>query len=220
MTNFKLNLSSLNDNVISYKSIKKMCLEDVNSINNNLKNTDSGWKDNNSLQFMKIVKNDNYKINNYFNNLDSLYKQLEYLKNNFDNLLTKYKYKKGSTITYDEGYYTSSIRSLNNVNSYLNEALKYVNYCNFRSDFSAYYKVSTLRNEIKKMKSMVTSIINTLSGFKNTTNRILTNTRMGISRVRGVDLNIKPINYSWHLVDSQVIKKEVTCFVGYLIFML
>ena len=103
MTSFKLNIGLLDENIANYKEQKNKCILDIETVYRSLENTDSGWNDANTAVFMKIIREDKDKIDDYFKGLDLLYKQIEKMKIEFQNLLFKYGYnKKGILIFNDE----------------------------------------------------------------------------------------------------------------------
>ena len=209
MTNFKIDVSLLNEDIAVYKECKNNCLVDLGVIYNSLKNTDTGWKDNNTTTFLNILKRDKYKIDEYFRKLDLLYKQLETMRNGFENLLAKYGYNKKATLSYNDEYYQSCISSLNNVIGYLNRALSYANCCRFKKDYISRAEVYALKNEIKRMRTNARNLVGRINGFRTRINRILGTASSGISKIGEIDLKLAPFLYNWNLVDSTIVKKEI-----------
>lgn len=202
MTYFNLNVSKLDSSISKYNSSKKNSCSDLKLIYDSLKNTDSAWNGVDADSFIKSVKNDQYKVNNYFDELDLLYKQIENFKISFENLFSRYGFKRGSTIRYDDGYYQNCIKNLNNTITYLNNALYYLNNCNFKSDFPEIYRVYTLRNEIKKMKNALNEIINSITAFKKAIDKILADSRIAFAKVGNISLNAELLSYNWKLAGG------------------
>ena len=207
MTSFKLNIGLLDENIANYKEQKNKCILDIETVYRSLENTDSGWNDANTAVFMKIVREDKDKIDDYFKGLDLLYKQIEKMKIEFENLLFKYGYNKKGTLKFNDENYSLCIKALNSALEYLDRALYYVNCCNFKLGIAMSDKVYVLRSEIKKIRIEITSIIEQIKSFRNAILKILNDNKHGISKVGTVNLDIKPIVYNFNTkdIDSDLI---------------
>jgi hypothetical protein len=200
---FILNTSTLADGINKYKNSKRKYKDDINSTYNMLKNVDGGWYSPQATVLVEKLKKDKYEIDNYLNKIESMYQELEFLKNSFDNLFASFGCKRGSKLRYDDEYYWQVMRNLDNATGYLNNALSYVNSCNFHADFKAIHQVYVLRTEIVNLKTMITSIKNSLTVFKNKTNKIFADTREGLKPQKNTKLNVEKLNYNWSAVDIE-----------------
>lgn len=204
MTTFKLNISKLKENISNYKRIIGYCNNDISSVYSNLKNIDTCWNDSTSLVFREEIKSDKYKLNNYFSSINFLYKQIDILRSNLENLLAKYRYNKVSILTYNDEYYEVCIQSFKSVISDLDSALSYLNSCNFKATFPEIYKVYQLRTEIKKIKESINGFINSISLFKNSVDKILSDINSNINKIEDIEFDLHEKSYNWKLVDSNV----------------
>ncbi len=201
MTAFKLNITKLKENVNNYKKNVNYCKSDITSIYDNLKNANAGWNDSVATSFVNEIKNDKYKLDDYFEKMDSLYKQVEFLTLSFDNLLAKYRYNKVSTISYNDDYYSGCIQNFKNVISNLDSALAYLDSCNFKATFPEIYKVYQLKTEIKKIKIDIDNLINSIMVFKREVDKILSDVNSNIGKIEDISLDIDVKTYNWKLVE-------------------
>ena len=204
MTHLKINIAKLGDNISRYKNIINKCNEDIDNTYGNLKNIDSGWSDTNSSVFLNDIKKHEYNVKSYLDSIDSLYKIVEKLKDNFNDLLFKYNLSTDSYLQYNDEYFDKCITNFNNVISYLNSALSYVNSCNFKATFSEIYRVNTLRNEIKNIKKSVNELIGLVTSFKNDINKIISNRQSEVNKLDSIIFNVSKLEYNWNIVGTNV----------------
>ena len=204
MTAFKLNIAKLKDNVTNYHKNVNNCKDDFGSIYANLRNVDTCWNDAVATSFVNEIKSDKYKLDNYFESIDSLYKQVEFLQLSFEKLLGGYGYNRASVINYNDDNYMSSLQSFKNAIANLDSALAYLNSCNFKATFPEIYKVYQVRAEIKKLRESINNLIELVMVFKKSVDKILSDVKTNTSKIDDISFNIDEKVYNWSLLDLDV----------------
>ena len=205
MIYFNINFNDLNSSIISYKKNKNMFIEDIKNIYSSLNNVDSGWNDSNSSSYIESLKVDKFKINNYFEELDKLYDQIENFKNNIQNISSKYFCKCNfQKIKYDDNKIDLCIDKLNQIYGYIANAQNYINRCSFDSDFKARYQFNVLKSSVNNMKKDSNDIINKLNSLKKSVNNLVYDNKISIKKVSDIELDIKPLKYEWKVIEPNL----------------
>ena len=205
MISFNINLKNLNKSIENYRNNKKKLLDEINSAYENLKNTDVGWNDANSVVFLEKIKKDKYEINNYFANFDKLYLEIENFKNRFNNIFNNYGYKSNSVkLKFNENYINVVLKKMDNVMNYLSSALYYINLCNFNNDFDMKTQVQNLVKDIKTLNNNITIISSKINTLKRQVNSLLIDSQQSFRNVNAFGLNITTTKYNWSLQNSEI----------------
>ena len=101
MIYFKLDIPRINKNLDDYVNNKKEFMDSMNLIYGMLYNVDGVWNDNNTENFLQKIKEDKNKIDDYFYNLDKIYKEIGIFKNNIDTICRNSNYKNAYSKTYE-----------------------------------------------------------------------------------------------------------------------
>jgi len=198
MTHFNINFKDLKQSINDYRISCNNTIESVNTINSNLKNVDSAWNDSNTLGYIETLKVHKYKINNYFDELNQLFNEIDIFKSKFNQLSSKYFNKRDfENIRYDESKIETCINKLNNVLSSLSNAGYYINNYKYNNNFDELYRLRNLRNTISYMKNDVNNILTKLKNIKRDINNIIYDTKVSINKKSSIDLDIKPLEYQW-----------------------
>ena len=210
MTSFKFDVSKISSNIDNYVSYRDDIISDIGSVYGSLKNTESGWIDNNSSAFVSRVKNDKYIIDNYFDTFDKLYHEIETFRDGIIELLYNYGYDTNGCLRFDDSYYDAIMLNLGNATDYLNSAQYYLDSCNFTGyDSTVLEYVDSVRKEIKKLKADIGAVINNCTNFKNSVNKIIADLHTSVSKKDALDLDLEVMSYKWKLVDLNVSKKSL-----------
>ena len=202
MTYFKLDIPKLSEQIYTYRYLKKASLEDLGFVYSGLGYTESAWNDNNSKLFLDIVKNDKYKVEEYFNYLDSIYDEIDKFKVNIDNICYKQGYKTSSVILkFDDTDMESCRKNLTNAIDYLKTALDNLDITAFPDNF----EYMDLLYELKDGLSDSIKIINTLgtdiANFLKDINNEIEDSKYRMGKISSYDFNLKPLKYTWSMVD-------------------
>lgn len=205
MSDFTINISKLNKNIYDYRTNKSVLLNEINNSYNSLQNVDAAWNDDNSIVFIDSLKSDKFKINNYFSELDKLYLEIENFKDGLNYICNKYECKSNSLLKYNDSKINVLINKLNNINNYISNALYYVNLCDM-SNFTQRSKIRQLKNSLKEMKSDINLIINNFKSFQRDMNNMLIDSKHTFAKMKDLEVNIKPLEYTWNLTTPQLKK--------------
>ena len=202
MTYFKLNIPKVNESITRYKDTKNNCLEDIGIVYRGLGYTESAWNDPNAYTFIEKTKRDKYKINEYLGYLDSLYNEINQFKLNIDDLCSKHGYRRNSvTLKFDDSDIDACKRYLNNAITLLNDSLNKINISAFKPDFEYINLLYNLRSEIKSIRNSTNQLIQDINNFTNSVNNEIYNSKFRLKRIGNFDLNLKPSDYNWKVVE-------------------
>ena len=199
MSYFKLDVEGVNISIQKYKKNKLNYEEDLILLCNSLINIDSAWNDVNSQIFIQKVSSDKYKLLSYFQNVDTLFDELSSFVNALDVSLANLGYKNElKKIYFDDSQLGEIHKHLNDILSYLNDALYQVNGFSSYNDINL---ISTLKNQLNSSISLVEKLKDNFDKFTKT---VLDNVNYYanlINKINNLDLKLDVIRYNAKIVD-------------------
>ena len=207
MTYFKLDIPKINECISIYNDVKNNCLEDIGTVYNGLGYTESAWNDQNAYIFIEKTKSDKYKVNEYFEYLNSLYDEINQFKTDVDNICSKQGYRRNTvTLKFDDSDIDEVKKYLDNAKYYLNDSLNRISFSDFGIDLECIKLVYNLRNEIKSVKNSINEIIEDINSFVSSINDEIADSKFRLKRISNYDFGLKTIEYKWNITDFDVKK--------------
>ena len=209
MTQFRLDIPKLNDNIYEYKNYKRACTEDINSIYNSFEEIDAIWIDSNTQTFVDRTQKDENALNEYFNYLDEMYNEIYKFKNDIAKMLDHEGYPGNSSVLqYNSTIIPACKNDLQTVVSCLNEAISCLQQI---ADFG-YYSVplaSAVMSNISALKPKIQELIQDINYVVGSIDNALATSRSSVARIDKVELKLEPTEYSWRMVDAELTKYTV-----------
>ena len=209
MTQFRLDIPKLNDNIYEYKNYKKACTDDIDLIYNSFEDIDAIWIDSNTQTFVDRTKKDEIELEKYFNYLDEMYNEIYKFKNDIVKMLDHEGYPgNNSVLQYNSTLIPACKNDLEMVSSCLNEAISSLQYISSLAYYSVplaqaiISNISALKPKIQELKRDIDYVV------ENIDNSLVTS-RNSVSRIDKAELKIEPTEYSWRMLDANLTKYTV-----------
>lgn len=168
MISFEINLDQMDKSIANIKSLIEKFNENLEHLNNSLKNIDACWVDNNTNAFISHVDGDNYKI---YIQLLSLQQTIsissEFLEQIRQYIKSNLSINKANTIKYNSNNMNSAIEYLTKAYNELYSGLEKLKLINFKSSFIYYNKFINVRNNLSSAMTNLKNLIDIVKKINN-----------------------------------------------------